>query len=416
DIELFPYGDQTAVGERGVSLSGGQKARVNLARAMYFDADIFLLDDPLSAVDASVSKHLFEKCINGYLKDKVRILATHQIQFLKGASQILVLKEGRCLALGSFDQLTQSGVDLGSMMEDYEQERRQRLCSMNSTASNMSLNEELTDGTTAIPMFESTLSLASSVSTAYDDIEGEKINQKAPKGTEEVKTSGAVTLKVYIEYIKSGAGLFLRIVLLFSYISTQVLFNGSDFWLTAWTNEEQKKYNIKDCWSNATKTSLNESGLYTYTHGLLDREFFFTNYGNVTEDCFRLTNNYLIDEDDATRIVNTPFNLSVYAILVLIVFILSLLRTTTFFQMCMKASRTLHNRMFRCVLRSPVSFFDSNPVGRVLNRFAKDVGIIDETMPMAALDAVIVSKIETPLTTCMMFSSMKLSLLHSLCA
>ncbi|GFQ66175.1 hypothetical protein TNCT_86262 [Trichonephila clavata] len=390
DIELFPYGDQTAVGERGVSLSGGQKARVNLARAMYFDADIFLLDDPLSAVDASVSKHLFEKCINGYLKDKVRILATHQIQFLKGASQILVLKEGRCLALGSFDQLTQSGVDLGSMMEDYEQERRQRLCSMNSTASNMSLNEELTDGTTAIPMFESTLSLASSVSTAYDDIEGEKINQKAPKGTEEVKTSGAVTLKVYIEYIKSGAGLFLRIVLLFSYISTQVLFNGSDFWLTAWTNEEQKKYNIKDCWSNATKTSLNESGLYTYTHGLLDREFFFTNYGNVTEDCFRLTNNYLIDEDDATRIVNTPFNLSVYAILVLIVFILSLLRTTTFFQMCMKASRTLHNRMFRCVLRSPVSFFDINPVGRVLNRFAKDVGIIDETMPMAALDAVII--------------------------
>ncbi|GFQ66173.1 hypothetical protein TNCT_86261 [Trichonephila clavata] len=386
DIELFPYGDQTAVGERGVSLSGGQKARVNLARAMYFDADIFLLDDPLSAVDASVSKHLFEKCINGYLKDKVRILATHQIQFLKGASQILVLKEGRCLALGSFDQLTQSGVDLGSMMEDYEQERRQRLCSMNSTASNMSLNEELTDGTTAIPMFESTLSLASSVSTAYDDIEGEKINQKAPKGTEEVKTSGAVTLKVYIEYIKSGAGLFLRIVLLFSYISTQVLFNGSDFWLTAWTNEEQKKYNIKDCWSNATKTSLNESGLYTYTHGLLDREFFFTNYGNVTEDCFRLTNNYLIDEDDATRIVNTPFNLSVYAILVLIVFILSLLRTTTFFQMCMKASRTLHNRMFRCVLRSPVSFFDINPVGNILNRSSRDLGLIDDVIPPTASD------------------------------
>ncbi|GFY48387.1 hypothetical protein TNIN_211863 [Trichonephila inaurata madagascariensis] len=390
DIELFPYGDQTAVGERGVSLSGGQKARVNLARAMYFDADIFLLDDPLSAVDASVSKHLFEKCINGYLKDKVRILATHQIQFLKGASQILVLKEGKCLALGTFDQLTQSGVDLGSMMEDYEQERRQRLCSMNSTASNISLSEELTDGTTAIPMYESTLSLASSVSTGYDDIEGEKINQKAPKGTEEVKTSGAVTLKVYIEYIKSGAGPFLRMVLLFSYISTQVLFNGSDFWLTAWTNEEQKKYNIKDCWSNATKASLNESGLYNDTYGLFDREFFFTNYGNVTEACFRLTNNYLIDEDDATRIVNTPFNLSVYAILVFIVFVLSLLRTTTFFQMCMKASRTLHNKMFRCVLRSPVSFFDSNPVGRVLNRFAKDVGVIDETMPMAALDAVII--------------------------
>ncbi|GFT55310.1 hypothetical protein NPIL_228742 [Nephila pilipes] len=390
DIELFPYGDQTAVGERGVSLSGGQKARVNLARAMYFDADIFLLDDPLSAVDASVSKHLFEKCINGYLKDKVRILATHQIQFLKGASQILVLKEGRCLALGTFDQLTESGVDLGSMMEDYEHERRQRLCSMNSNASNISLSEEISDGATALPMYESTLSVASSVSTGYDDIEGERINEKAPKGTEEIKTSGAVKLKIYIEYIKSGAGPFLRIILLFSYISTQVLFNGSDFWLTAWTNEVQKKYNVKDCWSNATKASLNESSLYNNTYGLFDREFFFMNYGNVTEDCFQLTNNYRVDEDDATRIVNTPFNLSVYAGLVFIVFLLSLLRTTTFFQMCMKASRTLHNKMFRCVLRSPVSFFDSNPVGRVLNRFAKDVGVIDETMPMAALDAVII--------------------------
>ncbi|GFT55309.1 hypothetical protein NPIL_228741 [Nephila pilipes] len=386
DIELFPYGDQTAVGERGVSLSGGQKARVNLARAMYFDADIFLLDDPLSAVDASVSKHLFEKCINGYLKDKVRILATHQIQFLKGASQILVLKEGRCLALGTFDQLTESGVDLGSMMEDYEHERRQRLCSMNSNASNISLSEEISDGATALPMYESTLSVASSVSTGYDDIEGERINEKAPKGTEEIKTSGAVKLKIYIEYIKSGAGPFLRIILLFSYISTQVLFNGSDFWLTAWTNEVQKKYNVKDCWSNATKASLNESSLYNNTYGLFDREFFFMNYGNVTEDCFQLTNNYRVDEDDATRIVNTPFNLSVYAGLVFIVFLLSLLRTTTFFQMCMKASRTLHNKMFRCVLRSPVSFFDSNPVGNILNRSSRDLGLIDDVIPPTASD------------------------------
>ncbi|GIY89244.1 hypothetical protein CEXT_676372 [Caerostris extrusa] len=390
DIELFPYGDQTAVGERGVSLSGGQKARVNLARAMYFDADIFLLDDPLSAVDASVSKHLFEKCINGYLKDKVRILATHQIQFLKGASQILVLKEGRCLALGTYDQLTESGVDLGSLMEDYENERRQRLCSMNSNASNVSLSEELLDGVTAVPLYESTLSLSSSVSTGYDDIEGEKVNDKAPKSMEEIKTTGSVTFKIYSEYIKSGAGLFLRLILLFSYIGTQVLFNGSDFWLTAWTNLEQRKYNIKDCWENTNKTLLNETGQYNSTYGLFDREFFLMNIENVSENCFKVTENYLVDEPEAAAEVNTPYHLSVYAGLVLIVFLLSLVRTTGFFHMCMKASRTLHNKMFRCVLRSPVSFFDSNPVGRILNRFSKDVGVIDETMPLAALDAVII--------------------------
>jgi ATP-binding cassette subfamily C (CFTR/MRP) protein 4 len=80
DFELWPDGDKTIVGERGVSLSGGQKARINLARAVYRDADIYLLDDPLSAVDAHVGRHLFDNCIKTYLKDKLVILVTHQLQ------------------------------------------------------------------------------------------------------------------------------------------------------------------------------------------------------------------------------------------------------------------------------------------------------------------------------------------------
>lgn len=93
DFELFPNGDKTFVGERGVSLSGGQRARINLARAVYKKADIYLLDDPLSAVDTHVGKQLFEECIMGYLKGKTRILVTHQLQFLKGADHIIVLNE-----------------------------------------------------------------------------------------------------------------------------------------------------------------------------------------------------------------------------------------------------------------------------------------------------------------------------------
>ena len=73
----------TLVGERGVSISGGQKARVNLARAVYSNADVLLLDDPLSAVDAHVGSHLFNECIRGQLKDKCVVLVTHQLQFLK---------------------------------------------------------------------------------------------------------------------------------------------------------------------------------------------------------------------------------------------------------------------------------------------------------------------------------------------
>ena len=94
DIKKFDHGDLTLVGERGIALSGGQKARVNLARAIYRKADIYLLDDPLSAVDAHVGNHLFHQCMKGFLKDKVVILITHQIQYLKGTDQIIVIHEG----------------------------------------------------------------------------------------------------------------------------------------------------------------------------------------------------------------------------------------------------------------------------------------------------------------------------------
>ena len=93
DFTLFPNGDQTAVGDKGISLSGGQKARLNLARALYIDADIYLLDDPLSAVDTHVGRHLFDRAINEFLRDKIRILVTHQLQYLQEVDQILVLKE-----------------------------------------------------------------------------------------------------------------------------------------------------------------------------------------------------------------------------------------------------------------------------------------------------------------------------------
>ncbi|CAG2058954.1 unnamed protein product [Timema podura] len=93
DLQLFPYGDKTIVGERGVSLSGGQRARINLARAVYRDASLYILDDPLSAVDTHVGKHLFDECIGTYLATKTRILVTHQLQYLKEADMIVILNE-----------------------------------------------------------------------------------------------------------------------------------------------------------------------------------------------------------------------------------------------------------------------------------------------------------------------------------
>lgn len=93
DFDQFPYKDQTTVGERGVLLSGGQRARINLARAAYAESDIYLFDDPLSAVDAHVGEHLFQKCIKEFLQDKTRILVTHQLQFIQKSDLLILMKD-----------------------------------------------------------------------------------------------------------------------------------------------------------------------------------------------------------------------------------------------------------------------------------------------------------------------------------
>lgn len=105
DFKLLPQGDATIVGEQGSSLSGGQKARVNLARAIYKQSDIYLLDDPLSAVDTHVGKHIFEKCIKGFLAEKICVLVTHQLQYLKNVQLVVLLNKGKIEAQGPFQTL-----------------------------------------------------------------------------------------------------------------------------------------------------------------------------------------------------------------------------------------------------------------------------------------------------------------------
>ncbi|KAI5642314.1 ABC transporter domain-containing protein [Phthorimaea operculella] len=122
DISLFPHGDKTVVGERGVSLSGGQRARINLARAVYKEADIYLLDDPLSAVDTHVAKHIFEKCIKKYLEKKTVILVTHQLQFIKQVDQIIIMDKGNMLAEGEFEALSAQELEIIQLIKEKTRE------------------------------------------------------------------------------------------------------------------------------------------------------------------------------------------------------------------------------------------------------------------------------------------------------
>nr|POE55389.1 abc transporter c family member 8 [Quercus suber] len=109
DINNFNHGDLTEIGQRGLNMSGGQKQRIQLARAVYNDADIYLLDDPFSAVDAHTAAILFNDCVMAALENKTVILVTHQVEFLSEVDKILVMKDGQITQSGSYEELLTAG-------------------------------------------------------------------------------------------------------------------------------------------------------------------------------------------------------------------------------------------------------------------------------------------------------------------
>ncbi|CAN0020479.1 unnamed protein product, partial [Phaeothamnion confervicola] len=119
DLEILPAGDSTEIGEKGINLSGGQKQRVSLARAAYADADVYMFDDPLSAVDAQVARHIFEECIVGLLGGKTRLFCANQLQFLATCDRVVVLSGGGIAEMGTFNALLAREGALSQLMETF---------------------------------------------------------------------------------------------------------------------------------------------------------------------------------------------------------------------------------------------------------------------------------------------------------
>ena len=333
DLKLLPYGDRTLVGEKGVSLSGGQKARINLARAVYRDADIFLLDDPLSAVDTAVAEHIFERCIMEHLKSKIRVLVTHQIQFIEKATKILVLKEGECLAFGTYAELQKEGIDFMSILATEDENKNDDGTPSRHRTNSMSMSLGSSLSLQAGRSTPNILRLDSVEHTTKLEEEREE-EEKLLQVEEEQFQRGSIKGRIYCEYIKAGAGPIMFISMIVFTIISQTIFNGVDIFITLWTNKNQA--------------------------------------GPVDE-------------------AEQNWDIIVYSILIVALFVSTIIRSITFFAICMRASVRLHNKIFGRLLRAPVSFFDSNPAGRILNRFTKDLGIIDEMLPYVAYDLNLVS-------------------------
>ena len=183
DIQRFPEGDQTVVGERGEVLSGGQQARVSLARAVYAEADIYLLDDPLSAVDFKVGQHIFEKCIKHLLGNKTRVLTSHQEQHMKEADEVIVLYKGRVLEKGSFTELRGKGI-LNTTVDPLYKAAR---CETRPNESFVQENEQ-----------------NSQVGDSCERMMALPDEAKALEILQEDRTIGVVSFKLYWEYFRSG--------------------------------------------------------------------------------------------------------------------------------------------------------------------------------------------------------------------
>ncbi|UXI22584.1 ABC transporter G family member 20-like [Sarcoptes scabiei] len=366
DLENMVLGDQTRVDDRGTSLSGGQRARISLARALYADADCYLLDDPLSAVDTAVAKHIFEKCIKQFLKKKVVILVTHQLQFIKQADQIVILKNGTCLAAGTYEGMLNKGIDLfkytatepseskveqvpvehiklsprnsltslgqkphqflmrlGSFNSDLFRTRSSSMISSNSTVENMSLMDYI--GGTQL--------LQSSDDSNYDQVETENYGTKSS------------SFKMYWAYTRMGAGFFLLTTFIVTTILTQFIYTGTDYWLSAWTDYQEN-------------LDIQKSNPF---HTFKRNPIIFESYNA---------------------------NILTYICLVLSLFVVAIIWTTSFFITCMRASVNMHNSIFSSLMEAPILFFDKTPVGIIMNRVSRDLGIIDDLIPPVAFEAI----------------------------
>jgi ABC-type multidrug transport system fused ATPase/permease subunit len=218
DFDALPDGDFTEIGERGITLSGGQKQRINIARAIYSDAGIILLDDPLSAVDSHVGAHIFNEAICGLLRTKCRFLATHQLHFISRCDRIVWMVDGRISAVGTFQHLMNSNPAFAKLLAatgpQQQQEEEEEEASGAKTSSSEAQVED-TSGT------------------------GVRLRNDARQlMQEDVKVVDSVPWSVYVAWMRASGGVFNIIVVLLLLALFRAANIVTSLWLSWWVSNK----------------------------------------------------------------------------------------------------------------------------------------------------------------------------------
>ncbi|KAJ2710855.1 hypothetical protein H4R19_003536, partial [Coemansia spiralis] len=380
DLACLPDGDQTEIGERGATLSGGQKQRISIARAVYSDSDILVLDDCLSAVDVKTSRAIFRHCVRGLIAYKTRVLVTSSLDYLPAADLVITLDAGRVVECGTFADLLAAGGATASLYASFvasgpaehlsaayepyttdsslhtatpiremvdargyaeqnaEAQHEHRsplpapvyaslasdagiLCSASTRSSSDSGASGLASRSVGTPSAANDAVLAEkdgqpSARPARSVVPSAPCHKASALMSEEERATGQITWTSYLAYIRAGGGFALLAAILLCLAVSLGCRVGGDFWLRAWVRHRRK----------ANGMSI-DVGIYALL-GALQFLWFW---------------------------------------------LFSLLLVASVYW----ASARLHARAFERVLRSPMAFFDTTPLGRILNRFTRDIDSAD---------------------------------------
>ncbi|XP_072683236.1 ATP-binding cassette sub-family C member 11 isoform X3 [Canis lupus baileyi] len=331
DLEILPFGDMTEIGERGLNLSGGQKQRISLARAVYSDRELYLLDDPLSAVDTHVGKHIFEECIKKMLSGKTIILVTHQLQYLALCDQIIFLEDGKICEKGIHSELIQ---------------KKGRYAQLIQKMLGKATQDKLQD---TVETAEDPQGQGQAWTTFQEEILHENDVLENQLTRKEMMEEGSLGWRVYHHYIRASGGYMVFAIVFFLMMGIIFLTTFNFWWLSYWLEQ-----------GSGTNSSQENNGTTADPGDILD---------NPQLLCYQL----------------------VYGLSVLLLICIGVCFSGFFAKITRKASSALHNELLNKVSCSPMSFFDTTPTGRLLNCFAGDLDAMDQLLPVVAEEFLLLS-------------------------
>ncbi|KAJ2999430.1 hypothetical protein HDV02_002915 [Globomyces sp. JEL0801] len=357
DFETLEGGDLTEIGEKGINVSGGQKQRISLARACYSTASIVLLDDPLSAVDAPTARFLLHKCVLGVLKGRTVLLVSHATHLVVPfADRVIALKNGSIACQGTPAQVTQNpedeslyGLDLAKDVFDDEKE------GVNTT----SVATAQGGGTTLVE--------------------------------DEEKATGSVRFAVYKSYFLAAGGIIFTLAFGISFFLTSGAKVVDDWWLKSWTDRNLNLQPVENITLRSYGPSLQYQSLQEdsqmYSNNLFYPNLLYVppadkkSFSPVSPMSIQSSDNFhILNNKDDVDSAETMFYITIYALLGLGVVVANNIQQIVALVGTLYASRKLHTKLMDAVLHSPLRFFETTPIGRILNRFSKDIESVDTTV------------------------------------